>query len=355
LSGATRIFLTAPRRSSSAKAELQRQLSQFLEHAPATAAWTLNGFEPDLDLLGGVLAKTDPKLVTTGAVATGLDMWAATTLRQAGLRGVQPHATEPFYVDKKIAEVIPTFEAIDFALGDLNASRAALASTIPKAQLRSLPKATTKIISRLRNLRKQLEVSTTSVLGESRRKQVDVFLADWDRGLELLISTKTFALSADPSKLRKNLPNRWEEFDGDLKNLRGRFPLAVIGALVIVPSDALTSTMPAFIDKMTKLTVPGRPWVNAYDSAAIIVVESWEAGTVSKVNIVNDQLSEDQLTFELQPRHFFQSLLTRLLERAPISEHVAARKLQAQAAGQDPSAIDVSASITEQEDDSSPS
>jgi hypothetical protein len=181
------------------------------------------------------------------------------------------------------------------------------------------------------------------VLGESRRKQVDVFLAEWDRGLELLISTKTFALAADPDELVKNLPNRWEEFDGDLKNLRGRFPLAVIGALTIVPDETLTGTLPAFVDMMTKLTAPGRPWVNAYDRSAIIVAPTWVPGSTNIVPILNDSLGEDQLPTELQPSLFFDALLERLLERAPISEHREARKLRAAAVGQDPSVIDVAA------------
>ena len=45
-------------------------------------------------------------------------------------------------------------------------------------------------------------------MGEGRRKQIDVFLAAADRGLELAVSTKTLALGVNSSgellKVRKN-------------------------------------------------------------------------------------------------------------------------------------------------------
>jgi hypothetical protein len=166
---------------------------------------------------------------------------------------------------------------------------------------------------------------------------VDVFIAEPDRGLELLISTKTFALAADIGELVKNLPNRWEEFDGDLKNLRGRFPLAVIGALTVLPSLALRGALPAFVDMMTKLTAPGRPWVNAYDQAAIIIAD-WEHRTENEVPILNHQLDDSKVPPSLQPEQFFNSLLTRLFERAPVTEH-----LQARIAAGEPLGIDIKA------------
>lgn len=193
----------------------------------------------------------------------------------------------------------------------------------------------------------ELERGTTAVLGESRRKQVDVFVADWDRGLELLISTKSFALAADPREVVKNLPNRWEEFDGDLKNLRGRFPLAAIGALTIVPSVVLKGTLPAFVDMMAKLTAPGRPWVNGYDRAAIIVVEPWNDNAVDSVRILNDSLDLETLPEELRPETFFDSLLTKLLERSPITEHEQARLNRARAMGLDVDAIATSVNATQ--------
>jgi hypothetical protein len=331
---------TAPRRSTSKKATLQRQLARLLADSPTSARWTPEGFRPDLRLLGAVLARTDPSDVRSGSVATGLDLWAAATLRRAGLQGIRPYAAEPFFVGSLAARSQPTFDLIDQAIRELQELTVRLTSG-------SVPRALRTLAGQLKRLRAEVERSTTSVLGESRKKQVDVFMAEWDRGLELLISTKTFALAVDPGDLVKNLPNRWEEFDGDLKNLRGRFPLAVIGALTILPAMALQGTLPAFVDMMMKLTAPGRPWVNAYDRATIIVAD-WDQATKEFVPILNDDLDEGQLPAVLQPATFFDELLRRLFERAPVQEHQAARMAAAEAKGEDTTAIAAAAAAVEE-------
>ena len=50
-----------------------------------------------------------------------------------------------------------------------------------------------------------------AVFGEFFAKNVDVLVADWDRGVELMVSTKGMT-----SSFGKNMTNRWEEFTGDL-------------------------------------------------------------------------------------------------------------------------------------------
>ena len=324
---------TAPKRSGSAKAVLQRAISQFIASQESSAMWTNDGFRPDLELLSKVLALADPKDVRGGSVASALDMWAAATLRSAGLRNVVPRATEPFFVSALASATLPDFDGIDRELTALERGTPGQTSSTHRDQ------AYRRLIGALRRVRANLERGTTAVLGESRRKQVDVFVADWDRGLELLVSTKSFALAADPKEIVKNLPNRWEEFDGDLKNLRGRFPLAAIGALTIVPAAVRNGTLPAFVDMMTKLTAPGRPWVNGYDRATLLIVEPWEANTIDRVRILNGELGEGELPGELQPETFFDALLSKLLERSPITEHEAARVERARALGQNASAI----------------
>src|SRR5205823_4870152 len=71
--------------------------------------------------------------------------------------------------------------------------------------------------------------SDARVLGRAYVKQVDVLVAQWSRGPELLVSTKTMV-----SSFRNNLPNRFEESYGDAKNLRGRFPLVSMGFFFLV-------------------------------------------------------------------------------------------------------------------------
>lgn len=53
-----------------------------------------------------------------------------------------------------------------------------------------------------------------------------------------MISTKSMTGSYG------NMKNRWEEFVGDLRNLRGRHPLAVLGVLVMADQCARGLTSP---------------------------------------------------------------------------------------------------------------
>jgi hypothetical protein len=66
------------------------------------------------------------------------------------------------------------------------------------------------------------------MIGEFYRKQIDVLVSDWDRGVEVLVGTKSMT-----SSFAKNINNRWEEFVGEVRNLRGRYPLASLGVLYL--------------------------------------------------------------------------------------------------------------------------
>ena len=300
--------------------------------------WTTAGFVPDLNLLSLLLAHTDPKSIRSGEVPMSLDIWAAATLRAAGLRGVVPLASEPFYVGRTAADAQTTFDVIDEDLAKVRELLQILRADRPRST--SVSELNTRVRSltgALKILRKDMERRAEAVLGEGRKKQTDVFLAEWDRGLELLISTKSIAVAVDKEgELSKNLANRWEEFDGDLKNLRGRFPMAVIGALVLLPASVVRmNLLAAFVDMMTKITAPGRPWVNAYD-AACIVIGDLDAKNESRVPLLGDELDEAQLPPSLRPQAFFDVLLQRLFERAPISEHREARAAAEEGRGGDP-------------------
>jgi hypothetical protein len=56
---------------------------------------------------------------------------------------------------------------------------------------------------------KRVAPAEARVLGRAYVKQVDVLIAQWSRGPELLISTKSMV-----SSFRNNLPNRFEESYG---------------------------------------------------------------------------------------------------------------------------------------------
>lgn len=337
------------------KSELQSALTDLLIQSPVRSSWYPSGFVPDTALLGRLLRLTDPRNTTGGAVATAVDMWVAEQLRSAGLQHVLPRRETPFYISP-VASVLHdtgTIDALHQALGSLEAAEAAmlqelktLADGIPRInrqQIRRMQehvapirKSRLALRSHVRKIVQELDKSLTKVLGEGRRKQVDVISADWDRGLELAVSSKTLALGVEKSsELLKNQPNRWEELDGDLKNLRGRFPLAAIGAILLVPDTLLeTGRLLPVVDMMRKLTAPGRDWVNAYDAATILVVRSATFGAAGDVEIVGESELGELLPTELHVGHFFTVLLDKVLERSPITEHVDARDRRSTARGE---------------------
>lgn len=146
---------------------------------------------PELDLLQYLLdiaahEGADPR---TGNIAGALDMWLAEELRLAGLdeRGVWPRNQPPQVLDPSIAD---------------------LTSRLPESLARALQ-------------REMGNVGGTEarVRGAAYAKQVDVGMATWPSGPDLLISTKTMSGS-----FGKNWANRFEEAYGDIKNLKGRHP-----------------------------------------------------------------------------------------------------------------------------------
>jgi hypothetical protein len=66
-------------------------------------------------------------------------------------------------------------------------------------------------IAALDQLERAAGSSRTDVLGGYFAKEIDVVMADWDRGLELAVSTKSMTGS-----FGKNITNRFEEASGDL-------------------------------------------------------------------------------------------------------------------------------------------
>src|SRR5205823_3250905 len=100
------------------------------------------------------------------------------------------------------------------------------------------------------------------VLGKLYTKQVDVLIASWDKGAELIVSTKS-ALSS----YWNNVRNRYEEEVGNHANLRGRFPLAAIGSVFIVRSNILgeAGALDFLIDMMLRLREDG------YDATCLVV------------------------------------------------------------------------------------
>ncbi len=167
----------------------------------------------------------------------------------------------------------------------------------------------------LRN--KRVAPSDARVLGRAYVKQVDVLIAHWSRGPELLVSTKSMV-----SSFRNNLPNRFEESYGDAKNLRGRYPLVSMGFLFLLRSTVAdeTGTLERVIDMLRKLQADDE----AYDATCLVLAEWADPPRFSTVTIRNDLVPGD-----IGADHFLLTLIDRVLTRTPIDMHVGARERRA--------------------------
>jgi hypothetical protein len=156
-------------------------------------------FEPDYGALAALIAIPirAGSESQTGRLAKAIDAWAANELRRAGFDAdeVWPRSAKPRVLPRDLALYLRGLPARERAAAEA------------------------RIIAN-----KKIAPSDARVLGRAYVKQVDVLIAQWSRGPELLISTKTMV-----SSFRNNLPNRFEESYGDAKNLRGRYPLAAMG------------------------------------------------------------------------------------------------------------------------------
>ncbi|MFM9876855.1 MAG: hypothetical protein ACKVOG_03260 [Rhodoglobus sp.] len=249
-------------------------------------------YHPDFDHLIELFSQPhqEAKLASSGNWAAALDLWLANELRSAGFPedDVWPRTALPSVLPRELSLL-------------LQAARPALRKEIEALILR-----TPAIAPR-----------DARVLGKAYVKQVDVVIAQWSRGPELLVSTKTMM-----SSFRKNLPNRFEEAYGDAANLRGRYPLASIGFLFVMRASVVAEpgTLQRAIDMLRKLRDPA-----TYDSTGLILVDySDDPESTDKPSVLEDEVPED-----LRAGQFFEHVIGRVLEVAPVEMHVAVRENRA--------------------------
>ncbi|MGH3852836.1 MAG: hypothetical protein ACRDR6_04930 [Pseudonocardiaceae bacterium] len=231
----------------------------------------------------------------SGRFANAIDAWVATELRRAGFPAdeVWPRLTKPRVLPREVGLFV---RGLPMKLrGEVEAQLARNATVAPR---------------------------DAKVLGRAYSKQVDVVIAQWSRGPELMVSTKSMV-----SSFGNNLKNRFEESYGDAKNLRGRFPLAAIGFLFVFRSTILAKPgrFESAIDMLRKL----RSEMDVYDTTCMIVAE-WGEGTVTgdgagatpeRVTIRNDVTPPD-----LQADQFLASMIEAVLDRTPVEAHVEVRQ-----------------------------
>jgi len=276
------------------KADVFDSLEQVLAGRADTNPWRPNADEstpqylPDHGLLEDLIAIPvgEGQASGTGRLAKAIDAWVAHELRRCGFPPdeVWPRLQKPRVLPREVGLFI---------------------DGLPK----SLQEAAREQL--LRN--KTVAPSDARVLGRAYVKQVDVLVAQWSRGPELLVSTKSMV-----SSFRNNLPNRFEESYGDAKNLKGRYPLAAMGFLFVLRSTVLDEpgTFERAVDMLRKLS--DEP--DVYDATSVVLAE-WSDDSFGGVRLRQDAVPPD-----LSTGSFLATLVERVLERTPVEMHVGVRE-----------------------------
>lgn len=273
---------------------------EALAAAPSTQPWAhaygeAPRYEPDYETLRevlGVAVAEGAERRTTGVFANGIDVWIAHELRRAGfgLDEVWPRPTRPRVLPRDLALLLENLPARQRA--DLAPRIARMPAVAP---------------------------TDANVLGRAYDKQVDVVIARWDRGPEVLISTK-----AQLSSFGKNLPNRFEESYGDAGNLRGRHPLAAVGYFFVQRASILTEEPAAFertVDMIRKLRGLGPGDVNGYTATALLLLNWTHTDDGVEPEIVLDPVPDD-----IAAPQFFTTMIDTVLAATPVTFHVPVRE-----------------------------
>lgn len=254
-------------------------------------------YVPDFDLLQTLLAIPirAGSGSESGRFANAIDAWVANELRRAGFppNEVWPRLTKPRVLPREVGLFIDGLPK-------------AMKSQVEAQLLRSA----------------RIAPRDAHILGRAYSKQVDVVIAQWARGPELMISTKSMV-----SSFGNNLKNRFEESYGDAKNLRARFPLAAIGFLFVFRSTILD--VPARFEKAVDMMRKLRAELDVYDTTCMVLAEwddaavdgDWVGGVFDGVVIRHDQTPED-----LRADRFLADMIEAVLERTPVETHVAVRE-----------------------------
>ncbi len=262
-----------------------------------SSPWNQKGhFEVDQDLLLSLIAVQDDggySDANTGALARAVDIWIASELRRARIAAdvIWPRPTMPRVLPQSLVSATERFK---FAR---------------KKETREIQEAT---IAKLDSLAGS---SSTKILGGFFAKEIDVVIAEYDRGLELGVSTKTMTKA-----FGKNITNRFEEASGDLLNIRRRFPLATFGYVFLVTSNVLAeeSNWERIKDMCQKLVAltPGDQR-GSYDATCLLLLD--RTGPKPRLLL-------DEVPIELHPDLFLDRMINELFSRSPVSEHKEARE-----------------------------
>lgn len=259
--------------------------------------WHGDEYQPNGDLLRQLLAIPIQAghAQQSGRIAKALDAWVAHELRRGGFPedAVSPRRRQPRMMPGEVAPLERHIET----LTQLVQSEEAAGRAIQPRRLRD---------GVMRLPRLLPGYADANVLGRFYVKQVDVLVSAWQRGPDVLVSTKTML-----SSYLKNKNNRYEEAVGEATNLRDRYPMAAMGYAYLVRSNIYDEGGAyAFIrDLLVRLRKPD----GAFD-ATMLLVADWDDDTRTLATV------EDPAE-ELSTKRFFADLLNAVMVNTPVEVH----------------------------------
>lgn len=276
-----------------------------IDFLPLTDPWTHGpgeppAYRPDFSALEKLLAVPVRAGASSesGLFPKGIDLWLSYELRRAGFSDSEtwPRGTRPRVLPRELAVLLER-----------------LPNKIPGHHGLKFRDEVAKRIADL----PAITPTEAVVLGRAYDKQVDVCIARWERGPELLISTK-----AQLSSFGKNLPNRFEEAYGDAANLRARYPLAAVGYVFVQRATILRDEPEAFertVDMMRKLRDEGDG--TGYTSTGLIIADWDSTHDEPAVAVV-----EDAVPVDLALDQMLRRLIEQVLRATPVAHHVRVRE-----------------------------
>lgn len=281
------------------------QFDNLLEKADVSQSpWMDGTYIPNLDLLQQMLSLpiSQGEKQESGRPAKAFDAWVAHELRRAGFPAdsVFPRPIQPRVLAAGLGVLETKIRDLEIAL-----SRAEFAGqkVSPSELRRAIRAVTSHNVGR----------SAAYILGDFYSKQIDVGLSSWERGPDILISTKTMF-----SAFGKNLKNRHEEAVGEVSSLRRRHPMAAMGYCYLVREDIVRepNSYATLYDILYRLRRPGE----AFD-ATLLLAANWDDENLS----AGVQLL-DEPAAELSTSRFFKNIVEAVIDRSPNKVHQEVRR-----------------------------
>lgn len=258
--------------------------TEIKQTEPRAPLFRMGTPQPSYELLERLVSIAAQKGASaqSGDIARALDMWIAEELRRAQLPEdeIWPRLVMPRALDASILSFIKK-----------------MSPSVAERCCEDLPE--------------RYKSSTASVMGAAYPKQVDVGMASWPSGPELLVSTKTMG-----SSFGKNMANRFEEAYGDAKNLKSRNPFAALGFVFLVHRSIFDEV--ASYAKAVSMLEKLQAEPDVYDAVCLLVCDWSEKGAHL---VLDDRRVPESLSAE----RFFKQLVQIVLAHAPSDAHLETR------------------------------